>query len=148
MNRMFHYCLLSFVFHRIFLKELENCIENPELLAQCFLKRVSKSFSKFVWISMFLSNNSYRLTFILSLWLFMWMRETHISRYSQCVFWNLSLLTGGKRSVSSVLQMYFKLWSEKKKKDQNVNFHIRLRYDAQNLMYTWHHTAVNKQEMI
>ncbi|XP_048810402.1 guanine nucleotide exchange factor DBS-like isoform X8 [Lagopus muta] len=27
-------------FHnRIFLKELENCIENPELLAQCFLKR-------------------------------------------------------------------------------------------------------------
>ncbi|NXI66146.1 MCF2L factor, partial [Anseranas semipalmata] len=26
-------------FHNIFLKEIENCIENPELLARCFLKR-------------------------------------------------------------------------------------------------------------
>ncbi|NWQ92006.1 MCF2L factor, partial [Burhinus bistriatus] len=31
--------LLSFLPLRIFLKEIENCIENPELLARCFLKR-------------------------------------------------------------------------------------------------------------
>ncbi|TKC52853.1 hypothetical protein EI555_003435 [Monodon monoceros] len=32
--------LLSFSFPRTFLKELEKCTENPELLARCFLKRV------------------------------------------------------------------------------------------------------------
>ncbi|NXL05194.1 MCF2L factor, partial [Mesembrinibis cayennensis] len=38
-RHMLHYCLLSFLPLRIFLKEIENCIENPELLARCFLKR-------------------------------------------------------------------------------------------------------------
>ncbi|NWH76940.1 MCF2L factor, partial [Piaya cayana] len=38
-RHMLHYYLLSFLSLRIFLKEIENCIEKPELLAQCFLKR-------------------------------------------------------------------------------------------------------------
>ena len=33
--------ILYFSFPRTFLKELEKCTENPELLARCFLKRVS-----------------------------------------------------------------------------------------------------------
>uniref|UniRef100_A0A8C4W4Z8 MCF.2 cell line derived transforming sequence-like 2 n=1 Tax=Gopherus evgoodei TaxID=1825980 RepID=A0A8C4W4Z8_9SAUR len=41
-------------FHnRIFLKELENCIENPELLGRCFLKRVSKQWYDFLLFCLF-----------------------------------------------------------------------------------------------
>uniref|UniRef100_A0ACB8FB88 Guanine nucleotide exchange factor DBS n=1 Tax=Sphaerodactylus townsendi TaxID=933632 RepID=A0ACB8FB88_9SAUR len=37
---LFGNLLEIYEFHnRIFLKELENCIENPELLGRCFLKR-------------------------------------------------------------------------------------------------------------
>lgn len=58
---------LFFLPLRIFLKEIENCIENPELLARCFLKRVSVSFCRFEGISMVLSYSTYRFIPIFSL---------------------------------------------------------------------------------
>lgn len=107
---MLHYCLLYFLLLRIFLKEIENCIENPELLARCFLKRVSKSFCRFVWKPMVLQClqiHSCPFTLLL------WVRWTYISRYSQskpqaCILKFDYLVYWQERSVTSVLPKYFK----------------------------------------
>lgn len=134
-SRMLHYCLLSFLPLRIFLKEIENCIENPELLARCFLKRVSESFCRFVWISMVLFCSTYRFTPILSLWLLLWMTETHISRYSQIKpqltsvyseIWSFTWFTDRKRSVTGVLPTYFKAWLKKTNKPKNTTTDIQM----------------------
>lgn len=110
-NGISHYSLLFFSL-RIFLKEIENCIENPELLARCFLKRVSISLFRFEWISMVLSYSTYIFTSIFSVCLLLWMRENPLSRYSQIKpllpsiysdIWPFTWFTDRKRSVTSVL---------------------------------------------